>query len=492
LVAWRVISSDSHPVQGAFTYRVGLGEAVIEDTATAAVDANQGSSQVVGGLFFGVRLGAYAALMLLVGGTAFVAFLWPEGARSRRTRRIIWVGWGGSLFFAAAGIVMQGAYAASISVISAMSPTIVVSVLSTTFGTYWGARVFLLLLAAPLILLFFKNLNGAAPEAPVHEAETAANDQTLASSATNASEKDIAVRRPGAWWYACAVVLGSAIAATFGMAGHPGVGHPLWLSAGTDLIHLTAAAAWLGGLVILVSCTLPTAGEPVLARVVSRFSTLALWCVIAIAATGGYQAWRQVGSLQALATTYGGWLILKVMVVLVLIGVASMSRAWVRRMSRHRARSETDEAPTGPTRRELKMSVLAELALAFVVLALTTGLVSAQPARYAISQPFSANLEGEKYSLTLIVDPAKRGLNTMHMIAIKPDGTEEKVDEITARLSLPSRDIEALRVEAVRAGEGHFIATGVDIPVAGDWQLEVLVRVGEFDQTRFAVTVPLR
>ena len=80
------------------------------------------------------------------------------------------------------------------------------------------------------------------------------------------------------------------------------------------LIHVTAAAAWVGGLVALVTVAFPsvrgmmeTDRAALLAPVVGRFSDLAVWSVIAVVASGTYSAWMEIRGLDAVTASSYGW-----------------------------------------------------------------------------------------------------------------------------------------------------------------------------------------
>ncbi|HEY9475014.1 MAG TPA: copper resistance CopC family protein, partial [Mycobacteriales bacterium] len=74
-VNWRVVSADSHPINGAFVFSVG--------TATAAAltgpAENSGVTGPVAVAFWLFRWAAYAGLALLVGGAFFRVVCWPAG-----------------------------------------------------------------------------------------------------------------------------------------------------------------------------------------------------------------------------------------------------------------------------------------------------------------------------------------------------------------------------------------------------------------------------
>jgi putative copper resistance protein D len=84
-------------------------------------------------------------------------------------------------------------------------------------------------------------------------------------------------------------------------------------------VHLVAAAVWVGGLVALAVMR-PSLGRD-LSATAGRFSTLALWCFVAVALSGIQGAYLRVGTWDNLTTRYGALLVVKSL-ALVLLGVA--------------------------------------------------------------------------------------------------------------------------------------------------------------------------
>jgi putative copper resistance protein D len=84
-------------------------------------------------------------------------------------------------------------------------------------------------------------------------------------------------------------------------------------------VHLVTVCLWAGGvaaLVVLSPWLKDGLGVPT-----RRFSTLAGWCFVLVAGSGLLNAWLRLGSLSALATPYGG-LVLAKAGLLVLLGAA--------------------------------------------------------------------------------------------------------------------------------------------------------------------------
>ena len=80
-----------------------------------------------------------------------------------------------------------------------------------------------------------------------------------------------------------------------------------------QFIHLAAISVWAGGLIALVVAR--RALGPHLAVAASRFSTLALWCLIAVGSSGIAGAALRVPSWSALFSTYGALLAVKVLLL---------------------------------------------------------------------------------------------------------------------------------------------------------------------------------
>jgi copper transport protein len=232
-----------------------------------------------------------------------------------------------------------------------------------------------------------------------------------------------------------------------------------------------------------------------LAHLVPRFSRLAFAAVVVIVVSGTFQSWRQLGTVDALThTTYGRLLTVKLVLVAAMIGLGALSRSWVRRRSGYAAASSGNPghprvSGPGPLRR----SVAGEVAVAGVLLAVTSLLVNAIPGEQALALPYSTELElGDDVLVDLAVDPAKAGPVEIHLVVVTASGQPAPVDEITLDLRLPGRDIGPLSVPLQPAGQNHFVAYDFDVPIAGRWELDLAARLGEFDQVRAQADLPIR
>ena len=266
--------------------------------------------------------------------------------------------------------------------------------------------------------------------------------------------------------------------------------------------HLTAMSVWVGGLVVLAAVVLPTTGAAVAVDVTRRFSALAFVAVAVIVASGLVQSWRQVGSLDALTTTtYGRILLVKTGIVVVLIGVAAVSRRVLQRrlldwhpapVPRAVGAAVDVDQPPAPSaddddsvRRKLRRSVGAEVVLAAAVLAVTSLLVATAPAIATTTGPFNASvLQGSRIANISII-PAAVGRNTLHVYVLTPGGSLEAATSIDVTITNIERDLGPLPVAVEVAGPNHVTTDAMQVPFAGTWQLQIKALFGDFDQTTF-------
>lgn len=150
------------------------------------------------------------------------------------------------------------------------------------------------------------------------------------------------------------------------------------------LVHVTGAAAWVGGLVVLVAVAFPAVREQeagiratLLAPVVARFSDLALWAVVAVVASGSYSAWNGIRELGAITGTTYGWVFLaKLNAFLPAVALGAINNRWTKPRLIRAARGK---APARPPVRIIRRLVALEVALVAVVLGLTAFLVHLPP-----------------------------------------------------------------------------------------------------------------
>jgi copper transport protein len=497
LVTYRVVSADSHPVAGAFSFTVGDADLV----AKSAAGAQSRTDPVVAVALPISRWVGFAGIALAIGVPVLVLFCWPGGWHSARLRRLATGGAAALAGSALLTFLLQGPYAAATGIASLFDPSLLSATASSEVGRTLLARVLLATGLALVLLPAWRR--GASP-----------------------STRRLAV----------AGVLGLGTVVSTAAVGHPVAGSWPGLAVAVAVVHVAAMAVWLGGLAALLAVVLRS-GTPAqdLAAVLTPWSRIAFGAVAALVVSGAVQAVREVGSPTALfATTYGWLLVAKLLLVTVLLAAAGVSRVWVqqrlgvrgarsgglRSLTAHafaagspgspgvagssgeveeavRARHRLQSAAAAEHLPALRRSVLVEFAVAAVVLALSAVLVGTPPARSALAEPVDVVLPlqgsgGPSGSVQLSLDPARPGPNTLHVYLFDDAGRPTQPAGITVSLTEPSQDIGPLDVALEPAGPGHSVSDGMVIPGAGTWTLTVSVRLDEFTATTARTEFPVR
>jgi len=480
---YRVISADTHIVYGGLVFNIGHAGAAPKFTVAGLIGRNQSGEATK--LAFGVvRSLDYLSIALLLGGLAFLFVAWlpglSAGAQIPETRRVEASGafaqrlrwmFAFALVLGAVvsvlGVLLQGASAAGVSLWSSLKSPILQSTLESRFGQVWGLRAIVWLVLGGLLLL-----------APPLAAET---------------------RRPPRWRLVLVGLGGAYLACTPALAGHASAQSPTAVFFPIDVVHVLAASVWVGGIACLLfvlpaatRCLLAAERSRLLLAVLLRFSPLALGAVVAIAATGVVQAYIDVRSIHGLLhTTYGALIIAKTVLLLCLIGLG-----WINRERLIPALRRVVGAAQAPgevgvmTRRSLR----GELALMLCVLGVTAALVSYAPPIDAASGPFSINTTLGPSELEMTVDPARVGLNTIHIYLIyaKSGAQFTASKELTVTAALPAKDIGPLPLKANLAGPGHYTLNSAALSPGGTWVIQITDRVSEFQEYARAIKVPIQ
>ncbi|MFI2380801.1 copper resistance CopC/CopD family protein [Micromonospora sediminicola] len=444
LVSYRVISADSHPVSGAFTYSVGAPSEPPTDTGS-----DNRANPVTENAVKVAKWVGYVGLLLLVGPALVLAALWPRRLSRRGPGRLAWTGLGVLAAATVAELWLQVPYTNGGGLFDVTGAGLG-DVLGSAYGTTHLVRLGLLAAAAFLLRPLFAGPVGR-------------TDGIILA------------------------VLGGAALFTWPLAGHAAASPAPAVSVVVDAVHLGGMAVWLGGLVMLAVFLLRRADERELDAILPIWSRWAALAVAALLLAGTVQGLIEVASPTALVdTTYGRLLLAKIVLFALVIGVAAYSRALVRR--------RVAAGRPGSMRR----AVVAELAITAVVLGLSATLVQTTPARTAAADVagapagyFSTTLSSPIYSLQVELDPAETGNNSLHLYAYTTDNRPQPVQEWKVTAALPSAGIEPITVPLLPLSDNH--ATGeVNLPARGDWQLRFTVRTSDIDQATVTATVPIK
>lgn len=167
----------------------------------------------------------------------------------------------------------------------------------------------------------------------------------------------------------------AAAAAVLLQAGH---GHGLaqadpWIGL-AGLVHVGAAAAWLGALPTLL-LIVARASVPAGLFAARRFSVLGRWAVIALALSAAAQGWWLIGGVPGLfGTPHGNVAIAKLVAFLLLLGFALCNR--------YRFAPALAGASPEAARRRLVVSILLQCVVGLVALGLAVLIASLPPAAH--------------------------------------------------------------------------------------------------------------
>ncbi|MEV7556394.1 copper resistance protein CopC [Streptomyces sp. NPDC089795] len=571
-VAWQAVSADSHPISGAFTFSIGAPSAT--DVSLPTTRAGGGPVGIAYGIAryaayagFTVLVGGAAFILLCWRRGAaerplqkLVVRAWVTLTAATLAMLVLRTPYTGSGNFSDV-FDLDGLRA----VLQTKTGASLVSRLLLL-----GAAA---LFVAVLFGVYARRVAGPGPdESDGAEGRTDGADQGDGSAEADeidrpddTSDLTFGLAMGGA-------VVAGGIAATWALSEHASTGVQPGIAMPADILHLMAVATWLGGLAALLVALHKV--PKIERAAVRRFSRVAFVSVLVLAVTGVYQSWRQLGSWSALTgTDYGRLLLLKVGLVAVLLGIAYVSRKWTARLaevstddeaavaarvavgptaddvSRETAPGAVSESSSGvsretepvavptdpkraaqlarqraaresalekrvrnadPDRAGLRRSVLAEAAIAVILLAVTTVLTGTEPGRTVeqeagrastttavpdravkITLPFDTGGPNGKGSVRLELDPGRVGANTLHLWSESADGTPFDLPEVKVAFTLPAKDIGPLPLVPERAAPGHWTASGVQLPLAGEWRIDVTVRTSDIDQTTVQKTVKI-
>jgi copper transport protein len=474
---YRVVSADGHIVSSGYVFSIGkAGQAPSETVAELVAGGGSGTATEIGmGIARGVQ---YAALAVALGAFAFLLLAWwparrlvggdgerwqRAGAAFRRRLRIVLLAAAAAgALSAVAAIVFEAAQAAGISAVSALDTTILREELGTRFGTVWGST------ALAWVLLGL----GVVP----------------------------ALRRSSPWRIAPLFVPLALIALEPALSGHSSTQPPVALLFPANVLHVVAMAVWVGGLASLV-LILPTATRELeagdrsrlIAATLARFSPIALVCVAVILLTGIGQAFAYVRHLDSLLdTAYGRAVLIKfVLLVGALIPLGAYNR--YRSAPRLERIAAGGEAP-GRAGLLLRRTLRGEVALIVVVLGVTAALAAYAPATAVQSGPFSGSASLGPAELEVTVDPARAGPNQVHLYLFDATSGAQfsRIKELAVTATEPESSIGPLPLEPQHSGPGHYTVQGALLSVAGDWNLDVTMRVSAFDEYAAKIEVPIR
>ncbi|MGP5732916.1 copper resistance protein CopC [Arthrobacter rhombi] len=457
-LSYRVVSADGHPISGAITFTIG--DTPREGAATPVVEtATPPNTQFAVSVLTALQ---YVTLMIFAGLIVFERLVLrsttPPDRRSRNILRLTGI----------------GAATASLLLIPASALNVTGEPLPAVVSpSAWWPGVFWAPVAAAIIVCV-----------------------GLAGAAVLWTRQQ---ERRGTRLLAALLPL-LALAAPV-LVGHTRLMEPRALIIAADLGHLLAGSFWAGGVLGLllfiaatrVSNNSEAGTAPALTvKVVQRFSRIAVWSVVILAVSGTIMGVMILGSFDALiATSYGLTLLLKIGVVIPVIAIAAYNRT--RLLPRIASRP--------PARMQwltLTRTLSYEAALLIAVLLLTGFLTNLSPTHEhhdassasttATAQTVTIDADAQGLALQGELEPALTGKNEI-TFTLEYEGEPVAPDEVTLRTIQPERDLGPFHSVAELDPETGEYSAHLDMPVAGEWEIQVLARVSTFAQPIVTISV---
>jgi copper transport protein len=427
VVNWRVVSGDSHPVAGAFSFSVGYAVA-------APVVADRPATFDAPWPVMAARFSGYLGFTIIAGVAAFALFCWPQSRNHTPTQTLLRVGFTVAGLSTVAALLLQGPYAAGQPLTELFDRTLIAETSHSDFGAWTQIRFFTVLAMAAVLW------------------PKGALQPTLNR------------------WIAGGGVV--ALAATFSGTSHAAASGTITERL-VDSTHVLTAGIWAGGLIALATASMTRAEKPG-PRAFTAFSRLAMWSVLILVATGTVNAWYRLDTIDALwRSDYGLLLSLKLVIVAIALGAAVYSR--------HRLQRGTEPWPT----------VRIEAVATAIVLAVTGVLASVSPPTRAAQTQDSAQVPSSRIITMPLTDgryaEARVGAGTARGTAISvslldSEGPWLDVLRVQMRASLPTKDVGPLAVTLRQQNASTWLGT-FKFPYPGTWQLTLTVE----DQQQSAV-----
>lgn len=337
-------------------------------------------------------------------------------------------------------------------------------------------------------------------------------------------------RQPPTWLRWIGVTVSAAMLLTFSLAGHAaGQSAPL-LPISADWIHMLATAGWIGGLVHLL-VLLPrwdpspdrAAHIDDVARLIERFSRLALLCVVALTITGTYSALRSITHPADLwQTPYGQALLVKLFLFggLIVLGAYNLfvirpgfgrlatavvdrplQRTWITRFFRILmgegglaigvllATGVLTSVPT-PPRQAAQPAPATSTPHATAVTTATPRLMTSTPTADPI-RPFSQTQRVGDLDVGLVIAPAMIGTNTFTVSVRTLEGQPLDAQLVRLTIQMITMDMGVSTLDPTPLGNGHYIGEGSLLSMVGDWRVQVLVRRIDADDVVADFIVPV-
>ena len=296
------------------------------------------------------------------------------------------------------------------------------------------------------------------------------------------------------WLKAAATILAAAFAGTLAWSGHAagGLGGEAIIHPAADVLHLIAAAAWVGALVPLIVLFAAAGADDAslaMARTATmRFSILGIVSVGTLLATGIVNTYYLAGSLPALLhTDYGRLLLIKIALFLAMVAIAAVNRF---RLTPQLVQ-QASIAASRDALRKLRRNAAIEALAGAVVIAIVAALGTMAPAIHAAHQhptyeavPADAafvHIHLVEGMADVTIMPGRTGRARATIRLWNEDFSSLEARQVSLTLTAPAAPSNPTPLPARQSRDGAWQVDGIALSEPGNWTVTVDVML---DQTK--------
>ena len=246
----------------------------------------------------------------------------------------------------------------------------------------------------------------------------------------------------------------------------------------SDMVHLLAAGAWLGGLPAFALLLWRTRrmAEPTwhdfVIRVTRRFSVLGFLSVGALLTSGLINSWNLLSSPRDLvATDYGRLIALKIALFAAMVAIAAVNRLYL-----------TPRLPKPRSLRSLQRNSLAEVCLGLCVLVVVGILGTLPPTAHVHATPADippdaafVHIHDLEAMADVTITPGRVGRADVSIRVVREDFSRFPAKDVRLVLEPPTPANQALEQNAIEQTDGSWLINGITLGEPGIWTVRVIV-----------------
>jgi copper transport protein len=292
-----------------------------------------------------------------------------------------------------------------------------------------------------------------------------------------------------AWALAFALGASSVISHASGSRTEP------WISLFLDWAHLMGVAFWIGTLsallLVLPAALMPLQGDSrrrALLAALNRFSPMAVGALAMLITAGIFSATLWVRPADLTSTAYGGTLLIKTLLVLLIVGMGALHHAALN--PERFARLNTLAAHLGGLTRTLHIEALLGLVVLIAAAALSATPVPVPENTASTVAALHETTTVGDIEISLTISPGGPGPNTFDLQAIR-DGQPVAIAEGILQTSQPDLDQRNPAGPLEPLAEGALTTVNGDLTRAGTWwaTVDLALADGQIVRAAFALDV---